>query len=214
MGAVSESTCALIDIWYDRDKMKRKIVPQKLVRQLPDAVKEAYRQWADYMYERVPFNMPDSKMHSTAHSERVLLYALMMGDKLLPGDAEALEVLGHAAIFHDTRRMTEWADKGHGARSADFYEAFCRDNDDMTYHPEAACLMRYHDRRDERGRNAIAEAIAEQSERVQLLYQIFKDADGLDRYRLGRHGLNPDFLRTDEAVNLLGFARTLVAMTS
>ena len=59
--------------------MKRKIVPQKLVRQLPDAVKEAYRQWADYMYEHVPFNMPDIVIHSTAHSERVLLYALLMG---------------------------------------------------------------------------------------------------------------------------------------
>ena len=194
--------------------MKRKIVPQKLVRQFPDAVKTAYRQWADFMYERVPFNMPDSEMHSTAHSERVLLYALMMGDKLLPGDAEALEVLGHAAIFHDTRREDEWADKGHGARAADFYAEFCKENDDIVYHPEAAYLMRYHDRRDERGREAIAEAFADQVEHVQLLYQIFKDADGLDRWRLGSRGLNRDYLRTDESVNLLGFARTLVAMTS
>ena len=193
--------------------MKRKVVPQKLVRQLPPAVGEAYRLWADYMYEQVPFNMPESEIHSTAHSERVLLYALLLGDKLLPGDAAALEVLGHAAIFHDTRRENEWTDRGHGARAADFYEAFCREHAELTFHPESACLMRYHDRRDERGTEAITTLFAEQAERVQLLYHIFKDADGLDRYRLGPRGLNREYLRTDESLDLMGFARGLVAMT-
>ena len=193
--------------------MKRKVVPSKFVRQLPDAVKEAYAQWADYMYEHVPFNMPDSVLHSTAHSERVLLYALMMGYQLLPGDAAALEVLGHAAIFHDTRRVNEWRDSGHGARAASFYGEFCRAHKELTFHPESACLMRYHDRRDERGTEAIAALFAEQAERVQLLYHIFKDSDGLDRYRLGPRGLNRECLRTDESLDLMGFARGLVAMT-
>lgn len=193
--------------------MKIKVVPQKLVRQLPAAVKDAYRQWADYMYEHVPFNMPGSVIHSTAHSERVLLFALMLGDKLFPGDAAVLEVLGHAAIFHDTRREDEGTDRGHGARAADFYETFCREHEELTYHPESACLMRYHDCRDEHGKEAIPSLFDEQAERVQLLYQIFKDADGLDRFRLGPRGLNPEYLRTDAAVDLLGFAKLLVTMT-
>ena len=200
-------------MWYFKDKMKRKVVPSKFVRQLPGAVKEAYAQWADYMYEHVPFNMPDSELHSTAHSERVLLYALMMGYQLLPGDATALEVLGHAAIFHDTRRVNEWRDSGHGARAASFYGEFCRAHKELTFHPESTCLMFFHDGDDERGMESINELFADQVERVRLLFQIFKDADGLDRWRLGPRGLNPKYLRTDAAHDLVGFARTLVANT-
>ena len=73
--------------------------------------------------------------------------------------------------------------------------------------------MRYHDCRDEQGKEAIPSLFEEQAERVQLLYQIFKNADGLDRFRLGPHGLNPEYLRTDAAVDLLGFAKLLVTMT-
>jgi len=48
---------------------------------------------------------------------------------------------------------------------------------------------------------------------VSLLYRIFKDADALDRWRLGRYALNPDYLRTREAEALVGFARKLVELT-
>ena len=153
--------------------MKRKVVPSKFVRQLPDAVKEAYAQWADYMYEHVPFNMPDS----------------------------------------DTRRVNEWRDSGHGARAASFYGEFCRAHKELTFHPESTCLMFFHDGDDERGMESINELFADQVERVRLLFQIFKDADGLDRWRLGPRGLNPKYLRTDAAHDLVGFARTLVANT-
>lgn len=200
-------------MWYVKGMMKRKIVPREFVRQLPDAVGETYRLWADYMYEHVPFNMPDSVIHSTAHSERVLLYALLMGHRLLPGDAYALEVLGHASIFHDTRREDDGTDRGHGGRAADFYETFCSEHGGLSYHPESACLMRYHDLDDTFGKEAIAALFAEQAEWVLLLYQIFKDADALDRYRLSPRGPHPKYLRTDAAFDLLGFAQLLVART-
>lgn len=57
--------------------------------------------------------------------------------------------------------------------------------------PEAAIIMRYHDRSDKPGEAAIRETFAESSERVRLLYHILKDADALDRWRLGRYGLAP-----------------------
>ena len=79
--------------------------------------------------------------------------------------------------------------------------------------PEAAIIMRYHDRSDKAGEAAISEAFADSSERVRLLYHILKDADALDRWRLGRYGLDPDYLRTNEAIHLIGFARILVART-
>ncbi len=194
--------------------MKSRVVPPKLVRQLPPAVHEPFRRWAEYMYEHVPFHLPDSEIHAHAHCERVLLYALLLAEKLLPGDAEAMEVLAHAAVFHDTRRENDGRDTGHGARAADFYESFCQKHTELHFLPEAACLMRWHDRDDAKGRAAIAASFADSAARVALLYSVFKDADALDRWRLGRYGLDVNRLRTDEAAHLAGFSRTLVSMTS
>ncbi|MDE6154119.1 MAG: hypothetical protein K2G21_08250, partial [Muribaculaceae bacterium] len=45
------------------------------------------------------------------------------------------------------------------------------------------------------------------------LYEIFKDADALDRWRLGRHGLDPRYLRTPQSRRLTDYARQLVIAT-
>lgn len=193
--------------------MKSRVVPQKLVRQFPTAVREPFRLWAEYMYEHVPFNMPDSPFHAYAHCERVLLYALLQADKMLPGDEEAQTILAHVAIFHDTRRIDDGRDTGHGARAADFYEEFCREHPELAYRPEASCIMRWHDREDSLGRDAITQSFAETATRVAQLFSIFKDSDALDRWRLGRYGLDINRLRSDEAAQLAGFSRTLVGMT-
>ena len=50
--------------------------------------------------------------------------------------------------------------------------------------------MRYHDLDDKVGIEAIRKAFPENHERVEKLYAIFKDADALDRWRLGRWGLD------------------------
>lgn len=192
--------------------MKNRVVPQKLVRQFSPAVREPFRRWAEYMYEHVPFNMPDSHFHAHAHCERVLLYALLLADKILPGDEEAQTILAHAAVFHDSRRKDDNRDTGHGARAAVFYETFCREHPELLYRPEVACIMRWHDREDSLGREAIEQEFANRAARVAQLFAIFKDADALDRWRLGRFGLDINRLRSDEAAQLAGFSRTLVGM--
>ena len=190
------------------------IVPSKFVRALPPAVGKCFKQWADYMYQSIPFQLADSPIHSTAHCERVLLYALLIGAVELGDDSRALIILAHASIFHDTRREDEGKDTGHGARAAAFYEEFCKTHPELTFLPEAACLMRWHDRHDERGEEAIRAAFPDSADAVLHLYKIFKDADALDRWRLGRWGLNPDYLRTDKALALVDFARKLVMLTT
>lgn len=75
-----------------------------------------------------------------------MLYALLLADKIQPGDEEAQTILAHAAIFHDTRRIDENRDTGHGARATEFYETFCREHPELPYRPESACIMRWHDR--------------------------------------------------------------------
>ena len=190
------------------------IVPSKFVRALPPAVGKCFKKWAEYMYQSVPFQLADSAIHATAHCERVLLYALLIGAVELGDDSRALTILAHASIFHDTRREDEGKDTGHGARAAAFYEEFCITHPELTFLPEAACLMRWHDRHDERGEEAIRAAFPDSADAALHLYKIFKDADALDRWRLGRWGLNPDYLRTDRALALVDFARKLVMLTT
>ncbi|MBR5185234.1 MAG: hypothetical protein IKW19_02935 [Akkermansia sp.] len=158
--------------------------------------------------------MADSTIHSTSHCERVLLYALLIAPGEVGDNSRSLTILAHASVFHDTRRESDGKDTGHGARAAAFYEEFCKTHPELTFLPEAACLMRWHDRRDELGEESIRAAFPDSADLVVKLFKIFKDADALDRWRLGRWGLNPDYLRTDRALALVDFARKLVMLTA
>lgn len=188
-------------------------IPKVEIDRLSPAVKEKFLLWDDYMFRNVKFNMPDSEIYAAAHCERVLLYALILSEDIFGDDSEAFDILAHAAIFHDTRRQDEYLDTGHGARAAVYYEQFCRDHDDITFHPESVYLMRYHDLDDAVGKDAIRKKFGENSDRVLKLYAIFKDADALDRWRLGSGGLDPRFLRTDKARTMTDYSRRIVRET-
>lgn len=191
------------------------ITPRKYYSALPPEVAAMFVDMAEFMYAHIDFNMPDSPLHAKEHCERVLLHALSMGvAEMGADDTEALEILAHAAVFHDTRRQDEYLDTGHGARAAVNYERFCRESGcRITYHPEAAYLMRYHDLDDSEGIKTINRDFPEKAERVRKLYAIFKDADALDRWRLGKWGLDVSYLRTPSARRLVDTARELVADT-
>ncbi len=189
------------------------IIPEAEMNKLPPIVRDLCRQWAGFMHDRVRFNMPDSPIHALGHCERVLLYALIMGNRIFGDDGEQLEILAHSAVFHDTRRQDDYLDTGHGARAAVYYKEFCEENDDITYHPESVLLMRYHDLDDSKGYKAIENEFPADTRRVDKLYDIFKDADALDRWRIGRNGLDPGYLRTPESRELVGYARNLVLET-
>ena len=189
------------------------VIPRDIVESQTPQVVRFYDRWAAYMYANVDFNMPDSPIHAKPHCERVLLHALRIADRMMPGDDEAFEILAHASVFHDTRRFDEFLDTGHGARAAVNYEAFCREHPEVEFRPEAVFLMRYHDLDDSKGVKAIRQWFGEGSPRVELLYAIFKDSDALDRWRLGDCGLDPRYLRTEAARKDVEFARRLVGLT-
>ena len=188
-------------------------IPQSEINRLSPIVKQKFLYWDDYMHRHVKFNMPDSDIHAEAHCERVLLYALILGEDIFGDDSDALDILAHASIFHDTRRLDEYLDTGHGARAAVYYEQFCKDSCDISFHPESACLMRYHDLDDSVGQEAITKNFGADADRVLKLYAIFKDSDALDRWRLGSHGLDPRFLRTDKAKSMTEYSRRIVVET-
>lgn len=174
-------------------------------------IKNPYEQWYKFMVEKIEFWLPDSEWHTKAHSARVLLLTLLIGHQKGLSDEE-LDVLGMAAIFHDSRRLDDGIDKGHGSRAAEYYKDYCRKND-LSYDTQTYYITYYHDQNDSVGLLEIAKSPS-LSERAVLLYQIFKDADALDRFRLGPDGLDVKFLRTEEAHRLVDFAKYLLQKIS
>ena len=165
-------------------------------------IQERYIYWKNFMEEQVVFSLSDSSLHTKNHCARVLLYALAIGDEIGLTDKD-MDALGAAAVFHDSRRQDDWLDVGHGQRAADYYRDYCRKRqqpmDDRTY-----WIMAFHDRDDEVGLEKIEKSGIENG---LLLYRIFKDADGLDRFRLGSNALDTGMLRTKEVQALIKFAQ-------
>lgn len=174
-------------------------------------IKKLYERMFMYMMQHIDFWLPDSELHTKAHSARVLLLALFLGHRKGLDDKE-LESLGLAAIFHDSRRLDDGVDKGHGGRAADYYREYCRTNE-LTFDERTYYIIYYHDQDDSLGLSEINRSKIK-DDRVILLYQIFKDADALDRFRLGPDGLDESFLRTDEARGLVEFAKRLLQISN
>lgn len=177
-------------------------------------VSSMFSYWRDEMYSKLKFWTLDDgiDIHTEGHCERVLLLALKIGEKrqLL---LRSMIALCHASIFHDTRRKDNYLDRGHGDRAADYYKEFCEKNS-MKFLPEVFATIKYHDRNDEEGEEYIRrEAPADEMEGWLEVYRDFKDADALDRFRLGPWGLNESFLRTEQSRELVDFARELVDKT-
>ena len=171
------------------------------------SVAERYKVWLEFMNENIDFGLLDSIEHNKVHCARVLLLALIIGEKFGLSDEE-MDALSMAAMFHDSRRVDDWLDKGHGKRAAEYYKDYCNENN-IPFDLKAYYIMSYHDQDDDLGLLEI-EKSPDLKENCILLYQIFKDADGLDRLRLGPKALNINMLRTEEAVKLVDFAKYLL----
>ncbi len=174
-------------------------------------IKKPYERWYKFMEQNVVFWLPDSVWHTKAHCARVLLLVLLIGHQKGLSDKE-MDALGMAAIFHDSRRLDDGIDKGHGSRAAEYYKVYCLEHD-LPYDEQTYNITYYHDQDDSLGLSEILKSPTI-SERGVLLYQIFKDADALDRFRLGPDALNVNFLRTEEAHRLVDFAKDLLQKSS
>jgi hypothetical protein len=174
-------------------------------------IKKRYERWYTFMEKNIEFWLPNSEWHTKSHCARVLLLALLIGHQKDLSDEEK-DALGMAAVFHDSRRLDDGIDKGHGARAAEYYKDYCRERD-LPYDAGTYYITYYHDQDDSLGLSEIAKS-SSLSERAVLLYQIFKDADGLDRFRLGPNALDVKMLRTEEAHSLVDFAKYLLQKSS
>ncbi|PHI40166.1 hypothetical protein CBG46_05520 [Actinobacillus succinogenes] len=147
-------------------------------------------------------------MQGQSHCAHVLLYSVILGERLQLNEAQR-DTLCTVAVFHDSQRQDDSYDTGHGGRAAVYYRRYCETHE-LFVDDTAVALMKYHDRNDDFGIAGIEKYLPNTAEAT-FLYQIFKDADGLDRFRLGEQYFDPRYLRTDAARELTEFARALVA---
>lgn len=178
-----------------------------------EAICQNYHKWNQFMEEEVAFSLKDSQQHTKEHCARVLLFALALAKRMGLSDTEA-DILGAAAVFHDSCRQDDWLDVGHGQRAADYYRNYCVEHS-IAFDERIFLIIAFHDRDDNLGKEAFEKWIKRHSikahkDRVFLLYKIFKDADALDRYRLASNALDESMLRTDAARSMADFAKWLV----
>lgn len=173
---------------------------------IPEQVRDDYEKWNSFLENEVDFWLKDSEKHTKEHCSRVLLFCLLIGDKRRLPQKEA-DILCMAAVFHDSRRQDDWYDVGHGQRAADYYREYCVFHE-RRFEQQCYDIMYYHDQDDQIGIDTISSRNPSVQNGV-LLYQIFKDADALDRFRLGPDGLDIKYLRTDEAKSLYEYAKMI-----
>lgn len=171
---------------------------------LPAPLQETYEQWCVFLDKEVSFALQDSDAHTKDHCARVLGFALMIAQQM-GLSAQDCNALALASVFHDARRHDDMFDVGHGLRGADYYREYCQEHD-WECDLRAYFIMAFHDHDDVLGQAAL-QALPQGP----LLYQSFKDADALDRFRLGPFDLDRGYLRTEAARGLYEYARSLWA---
>lgn len=177
---------------------------------LEACIKKSYLYWADILENNIDFNLKNSLIHTRLHSIRVLIYSLLIAQKLNLTNQE-IKSLCITSIFHDTKRQDDWLDVGHGLRAAKYYKDYSMIHN-WDFDKIAFLIMAYHDR-DDNLFNEYFNSTCSNSKDL-LLYQIFKDADALDRFRLGENNLEPNMLRIDYSKTLIPFAKWLVKNTT
>lgn len=166
---------------------------------------ESYRRLAKRIKRRW-FHRPEG-LHAVGHTSRVLMLSLLLAhlERCQPADQE---LLTQAAIYHDIGRDSDGYDPGHGQAS---YARTQREMLTRWADEGEGEIFRFivenHDLSDSKAYQRVDRYALEDVERTLRVYQTFKDADGLDRVRLG--DLNPDYLRTPSAHRLLLAAHQL-----
>ena len=147
-----------------------------------------------------------SRVHGSGHIHRVLLFAALIAwQEALPEDL--VRQLFRAAAYHDVGRTFDGYDLDHGARSAQRLEELTGQTGEALAELQAAVTA--HALPDARLEETVHAFHPADFDRAVELTRLLKDADNLDRVRLG--DLKVKFLRHESAKNLADFALRLLA---
>lgn len=145
-----------------------------------------------------------SRIHGQGHIERVILLSLLLSFyyKLNKNDTD---ILRYAASLHDTKRVDDSYDTEHGYRAALYSIDYAKiDEKDKNI---LQAVLATHSRSDKDMDQTIEEFFVKDLERARYLSKLFKDADALDRVRLG--DLDQKYLRNDFSHDLVDFSNKL-----
>lgn len=151
------------------------------------------------------FDHPSS-LHGVMHSYRVMVHTLRLG--LLTGKIREARNAFFAAYIHDMARKHDGFCTRHGADAATFKLALYQD-----------LFLENGATKDEL--IVIGKAVTLHSTGNELhphdpdwhTVAILKDADALDRIRLGNDDLNPSYLRLEETHACISFGKLLYSQT-
>lgn len=138
------------------------------------------------------FHMDSGTIHGTLHEYRVLVHAFIISS-LEGADTEAV---CYASIFHDIQRYNDWTNKDHGLRAANWV----KNNFNHKKKKKIMYLINWHVPDDHEAPD------------MTLDLKCFKDADALDRWRVG--GLDTKYLRTKAAKKLFDFSKDFYELTA
>ena len=160
-----------------------------------------FQQVLDSLDERL---IHSSDIHGITHTERVCFLGLLLSERLKMSEADTKMFLT-ACAYHDIGRTCDGIDDGHGARSAGEVAKYTDLAGDELLILKAA--IEAHSLSDGKMLETIKKYSVRDEERALLIAKALKDADGLDRVRLG--DLDPHRLRFKESLGLIESAEEL-----
>jgi len=165
------------------------------------AITPMYHKYREMMFE-LQFAQ-DSSAHGPEHEARVLLMSLTLAHILDLPQADR-RVLATTAIYHDTQRVNDGVDSAHGKASRQYYQDTVKKPD-----PLVKFLCEYHCLPDDAAYQEIRtnRRLSKNRSGAKLLFDIFKDADALDRVRFGLRDLDLNQLRLPVSKELSLIAR-------
>jgi hypothetical protein len=173
----------------------------------PQGIKERY-QYYNRQLRKEYFYRPEG-IHGIMHTRRVLLLNIIIS--LLQGCSEKqLNILCTAALYHDIGRINDNVDPQHGRESFRKTQHLgLLTGVDLSEGQILKFIIENHCIRDSQAREHLPNyGLGDGKEREsQYLFDIFKDADGLDRVRI--NDLDSRQLRTVQGKKLIMVARQL-----
>lgn len=148
-----------------------------------------------------------SPVHGSGHINRVLIMSALIAcqeDLTEPFLRQYLLV----ASYHDVGRYFDGYDLDHGSRSAEKLEQLTGYTGERLLEMQGAVAA--HSQPDQRMEEMLLDYAPTDMDRARYLARLLKDADNLDRVRMG--DLNPNFLRHDSAKCLADFSRHLFCL--
>lgn len=141
-------------------------------------------------------NQYESFDHGSDHTRRVGFFARVIGENV-GLSKEDMKILLYAVQNHDIGREHDWEDKEHGQKSVEKLKQIRGDgafftfgNKDGIYGPDIELvyfMMENHSKSNRENEAAIMQLPKEKQDRYRLMLNCLKDADKLDRIRLGKY---------------------------